>query len=122
MLLNNFFFIETVDVSSNEIKTLLRIERLHPIFNGHFPGKPVVPGVCMVQMIKEIIEKYDGKNYILHESSNLKFLAVLDPDESNEVEATITIEERNGTSIRINATIFAGSLTFFKMKASLKFT
>ena len=122
MLLNNFFIIKNISESGNEIKASLRIEKSHPIFKGHFPGQPVVPGVCMMQMIQEIIEKHVRKNCFLNEASNLKFLNVLDPTENNEIESSITIEARNERSIQVNATIFAGSVTFFKMKASLKFT
>lgn len=120
MLLNSFFFINSVRATRDEIKASLHLEKLHPIFGGHFPGKPVVPGVCMLQMIKEVIEKQEGKNYFLQEASSLKFLSVLDPEACSEVESTILIERRNEDSIQINGAIFAGSVTFFKMKATLK--
>jgi len=120
MLLNSFFFIDSMATIGNEMKASLRLAKRHPIFSGHFPGKPVVPGVCMLQIIKEIIEKKEGKNYFLHEASSLKFLSVLDPEACSEVELAIIIEKRTEDSIQINGTIFAGPVTFFKMKASLK--
>ena len=29
----------------------LELNPEHPVYEGHFPGNPVVPGVCQVQMI-----------------------------------------------------------------------
>ena len=39
------------------------------VYEGHFPGEPVSPGVCNIQMIKECAEKIVGKTLLL---SNLQ--------------------------------------------------
>ncbi|MEJ0079486.1 MAG: hypothetical protein WDM78_00620 [Puia sp.] len=28
------------------------------IFSGHFPGQPVLPGVCMMEMVAEVLGVY----------------------------------------------------------------
>ena len=57
MLLNDFFFIQRVESGEKSLHAFLTIDRNHRIFNGHFPAVPIVPGVCMMQMMKEIMEQ-----------------------------------------------------------------
>ena len=54
----------------------------HEIYNGHFPGNPVAPGVCLIQMIKEALEDTIGKKLILQSSDNIKFMAIVTPAET----------------------------------------
>jgi 3-hydroxyacyl-[acyl-carrier-protein] dehydratase len=61
MLQGDFFIISKIETTEAEIKAELIINARHKIFEGHFPGQPVVPGVCMMQMVKEIIEKVTEK-------------------------------------------------------------
>lgn len=121
MLLNNFFFIENLEYADEVVQASLRLEKDHAIFNGHFPNLPVVPGVCMMQMVKEIMESLEGKQLMIREAPNIKFLSVLNPKENCLVDSSISIDERLGENLmNITATIKAGPVTFFKMKATLR--
>jgi 3-hydroxyacyl-[acyl-carrier-protein] dehydratase len=89
MLLNDFFTIRDTESSATEIWAELVIDANHKIFEGHFPNQPVVPGVCMMQMIKEILEKILGKETNLVQAAEMKFMAVINPQENNLIQATI---------------------------------
>ena len=57
MLLDNFYTIlssEQPDETSGTV--LLELNPDHAIYQGHFPAHPVVPGVCLLQLIKESVE------------------------------------------------------------------
>jgi 3-hydroxyacyl-[acyl-carrier-protein] dehydratase len=114
MLLNNLFFIEKRTGESGTLSATLRIEANHSIFQGHFPGHPVVPGVCMVQLIRELMEENTGSTLRITEVDNIKFLAVIDPREHRQVQATVTYV-REGNHYKVNATLFEGETTFFKL-------
>jgi 3-hydroxyacyl-[acyl-carrier-protein] dehydratase len=121
MLLNSFFFIERIEYINGVVRASLRLEKEHAIFKGHFPNLPIVPGVCMMQLVKEVLENLEGKRMQIEEAPNLKFLSILNPNENGLVESLISIDERLGDNwVKINATINAGSVIFFKMKATLK--
>ena len=49
----------------------------------------------------------------------MKFLAVINPDQNHEVDVSITYTDDNG-AVNVNASLFAGTVTFFKLKAELK--
>ncbi|MBX2933487.1 MAG: 3-hydroxyacyl-ACP dehydratase [Ferruginibacter sp.] len=122
ILLNDFFTIDEKTVSETEIKAQLHINAGHRIFEGHFPSQPVVPGVCMMQMIKEILETVLEKQTNLIEAAELKFLAVINPLHNNIVHTSIKyVDEQNGV-IKINASIFKDELMHFKCKFSLQKT
>ena len=119
MLLNNFFFIQRIENAENALKASLLINKAHKIFEGHFPAIPIVPGVCMMQMIKEILEQQLNRRLNIRSGDNMKFLSVINPTEHNEIEASIQFEDAQ-EGLKINATLFSGTIIFFKLKAILQ--
>ncbi|NDU87898.1 MAG: beta-hydroxyacyl-ACP dehydratase [Ferrovum sp.] len=41
-------------------RSSLRFDSCHPAFPGHFPGRPIVPGVQLLDQTKRIIESQCG--------------------------------------------------------------
>ena len=119
ILLNDFYTIVNRDASDNAVRAKILINRSHKIFDGHFPGLPIVPGVCMMQIIREIMEVTTERTLKITGADNMKFLSVINPDQNKEVDVSITYTEDNGTFV-VNASLFAGTVTFFKLKAALK--
>src|SRR5688572_25312778 len=97
MLQHSFFTILKHEATPGSVKALLSINRDHEILKGHFPGQPIVPGVCMMQMIKEILEQEMNRSLRLTEADNIKFLSVIDPNQNNEIEANIIFREDEGS-------------------------
>jgi len=119
ILLNDFYSITKSESSAGSVKANIMINKGHRIFEGHFPGLPVVPGVCMVQIAKEILETSVNKELKLETADNIKFLSVIDPRQHGEVLATIDYTEANGV-YSISATLFADQLIFLKLRATLR--
>jgi 3-hydroxyacyl-[acyl-carrier-protein] dehydratase len=116
MLVNDFFTISKLDKEGSEIKAELVINANHKIFEGHFPGHPVVPGVCMMQMVKEIIEKVIGEKTNLVRAGEMKFLAIINPKENNMIRATLKYNIEENGNMAVSATLFKESLIHFKFK------
>ena len=116
MLANDFFTISKLEKEGFEIKAELIINANHKIFEGHFPGHPVVPGVCMMQMVKEIFEKVIGEKTDLVRAGEMKFLAIIDPKENNMVRATLKYNIEENGNLAVTATLFKESLIYFKFK------
>lgn len=51
-----------------------------PVYKAHFPGQPITPGVCIIQMIKEMAESIKGINLNVTAVKNAKFLQPLEPN------------------------------------------
>lgn len=64
-----------------KVETLLNIAIDHPVFAGHFPGKPIVPGVVLLDETLHAIASSSGPQHTWQISS-VKFLSPLTPGES----------------------------------------
>ena len=83
MLLKDFYEVQLIDkVSDTKYLVTITLNPKHEVFKGHFPGNPVTPGVCMMQIIKELTQEITGFSLMLKSSSNVKFMALINPDET----------------------------------------
>lgn len=63
----------------------IRLNAEHVIYKAHFPGEPVTPGVCILQMAVEMVEKVVSLPLSLVGVKNVKFLRIISPVEVPEV-------------------------------------
>ena len=54
----------------------------HPAFPGHFPGRPIVPGVVLLDQAILFAEKLLGTEALRWQIGNAKFLSPVGPGES----------------------------------------
>jgi 3-hydroxyacyl-[acyl-carrier-protein] dehydratase len=66
------------------------------IFQGHYPGKPIMPGVLMVEALAQLggiailsLDKYKGKKPILGAIRNAKFRRMVVPGDVLKLEIEI---------------------------------
>lgn len=106
MLLKDFYKINNVSVVENIATAKITINKDHEVFKGHFPGNPVTPGVCMMQIIKELTEQIVNKNLFMESSSNVKFMAIINPEKTPDLVLELEITEtENGYKVK-NSTTF----------------
>jgi len=53
-----------------------------PVFKGHFPQQPILPGVVMVQIQRDILQKHLNISIGLQSASNIKYLLLIIPVEN----------------------------------------
>src|SRR5690348_15796101 len=89
MLHGDFYTASNIVVEGNQLQALLSLSVAHKIFAGHFPGHPVVPGVCMMQMVKEMLQLQIERETRLEKASTMKFLNMINPEMNNEVRIDV---------------------------------
>jgi 3-hydroxyacyl-[acyl-carrier-protein] dehydratase len=115
MLLNDFFTITSLSGEGPSFKALLALNPRHRIFGGHFPGQPVVPGVCLMQMVKEVLETaLGGGGLRLTRADQLKFIALIDPWKAGELEIKLDCDRKEDGAVRVNASVLDGGKLCFK--------
>lgn len=88
LLGSNLYEIITFDATDSKLTADVKIQHQHPIFDGHFPGQPILPGVCMLQISQELIEKHLETSLMMYQTGQVKFLKLIDPN----IAKNITIE------------------------------
>jgi 3-hydroxyacyl-[acyl-carrier-protein] dehydratase len=119
MLLKNFYEILETEIETPERTSfLVKLNTEHEIYQGHFPENPVVPGVCMVQMIKELLEKIEGRDLFMEKSDNMKFLNIVNPLKHSELNVRIVKRPVVDEKITIDVEIGFEEVIFFKFKGT----
>lgn len=107
MLIKDFYTIlKTTIIDQNLIHVIIKLNKSHEVFNGHFPRNPITPGVCMLQTIKEITQDYVGNSLCLQTISNMKFTALINPNINAELILELSINEENDAVKIKNSTKF----------------
>jgi 3-hydroxyacyl-[acyl-carrier-protein] dehydratase len=57
----------------------------HPAFAGHFPGRPVLPGVVVLMEVLAAIEAQTGQPPEQWTIASAKFIAAIEPGESLDI-------------------------------------
>jgi len=84
------------------------MNRDHPIFEGHFPGNPILPGVCTVQIVKELLEMEVKKELMLKKAGNIKYLGFINPLATPEVHFQLALKDMAPEGLTCAATVIAG--------------
>jgi 3-hydroxyacyl-[acyl-carrier-protein] dehydratase len=117
MLHGDFFHIISLSTEGGVTKATLEINAAHKIFQGHFPGQPVVPGVCMMQIMKELTETVYEQPSRMVKADEMKFLAVINPAENNLIQAELKHTVVDEGKITVIGRLFTDSYVHFKLKA-----
>jgi 3-hydroxyacyl-[acyl-carrier-protein] dehydratase len=119
MLIEGFYeIIKTEEKENNEFVTSVRFNKDHQIYKAHFPGNPITPGVCIIQILKDIGCIRFSKTLVFDQISNLKFLNVINPLDTTEVDFFVKwiIEEK---SIKVNVVVKDSDKVYTKISGFL---
>lgn len=115
MLLKDFYTVNNLDVTESKAAANITINKDHEVFKGHFPENPVTPGVCMMQIIKELTEQIVEEKLFMQSSSNIKFMAIINPEVNPDLNLTLDISKTD-TGFKVK------NVTKFEDTVALKLT
>lgn len=105
ILKDSFYRINALNFEENVLEAQISIDPKHTIFDGHFPGNPVTPGVVQLEMVKEILGTHFNKTIQLKTLATSKFLAVLNPENTPDAALKMTITEQEDQSLKVSGQI-----------------
>jgi len=99
-------------------------------YAGHFPGNPVSPGVCNIQLIKECAELLAGRRLFLAFIEKCKFTAVLTPPTTSQlklrmnlcvsdVSESLTPNGQSPEAYKVRATLYDDTTSYINFKGEL---
>ena len=115
MLLNDLYTIQSLTNEDNQIHASVLLRPDHPIFLGHFPGQPVLPGVCMMEMITEIAGQQLKNTFRISGAPLVKFLHMIDPEKNPLINLEIKYQQ-DKENTETNGKIYFGSAVFMKFQ------
>lgn len=112
MKIENLYSIDINEISAGNSSSEEAIFKiiLNPgseIFKGHFPGMPVLPGVCTVEIVKDCAECLLKREIIFKRIPQCKFTGMVDPNLDRILEVKITAKDSDDGSTTINAVVSA---------------
>lgn len=116
MLIKNLYTVQHFEQEENKVTAQIKVNKDNPIFKGHFPNNPVMPGVCMIQIIKELAERASGKKLFLQKASNVKFMTIINPEENPDLTLEINCTTLQEESLKVK------NITKFNDTIALKFS
>ena len=119
MLIEGLYHVDALELEVASVKATIRLNKDHDIFKGHFPGNPIMPGVCMIQIIKELTEEVVDKKLFLIGCSNIKFMAIINPELNPLLKIEIAITESED-EVKIKNVSSYDETIALKMNATFK--
>ena len=75
-LINDLF--EVVSTKQGEDNYQCQVK----FYKAHFPGNPITPGVCLMQIGEEILEEKNGKQLQLSVVKTIRFKKIIGPNDT----------------------------------------
>jgi 3-hydroxyacyl-[acyl-carrier-protein] dehydratase len=109
MLMNELYTVTALnaDTMHENIRAVIALNPEHPVFEGHFPGNPILPGVCTIQIVKEILELVFKTGMILEKAGNIKYLGFVSPAASPQMQFNLVVKENISGVWNCSATVSA---------------
>ena len=119
MLKDTFFSIKDFTDVVNGRTYRISLNDKHPIFQAHFAGNPIMPGTCVVQLIKELVSDFFQRLFFVSTVKNMKFLQAINPLESPEIAVSLTFTHQEPEYISVSSVLFRDDVIFSKSTLKL---
>lgn len=114
-LLGDMFILKEVVRDGADKKMIVGLNPEHMIFKAHFPGYPITPGVCTMQLVQEALEFMTGRNLMLEYAKSVKFLNPLTPEIKEDVLIGFDMITETESSLSAKVTVMQSSSVIAKM-------
>jgi 3-hydroxyacyl-[acyl-carrier-protein] dehydratase len=121
-LIHDFYQIEQERGGEAEFEYSLLLNKDHFIYSAHFPGNPITPGVCIIQLCKELMEHRMGKLFFLKKIGNVKFLSVINPLLVDRIQVALSKIVPVEDGYKFSASVYRDATVFAKLSLHLQAT
>ena len=121
MLLKDFYKVVSLEKNdSQKYVAIIFVNESHEVFKGHFPGNPIMPGVCMMQIIKELTEQITNSSLVMQSLSNVKFMALINPFVTPELRLELDIITTEDGLVKVKNTSYFNETVALKLSSVYK--
>ena len=121
MLIKDLYTVDFLnDDGGGKHSASISINPGHEVFKGHFPENPVMPGVCMMQVVKELAEQITSRTLMLHKLTNAKFMALINPETNPVVKLELEVRDGADGSIVVKNISYIDTVVALKLTAEFR--
>lgn len=107
-------------VSERDNGFLVALNKDDIVFKVHFEGSPVLPGACMVEMAREVIERRMNRKLKIDTIKSIRFAQLVVPTETERIFIELDLtEESEGIAAKVQVTDESGTTVFAKISMIL---
>lgn len=114
-LLNSLYTIVSDVKGEGKHDFLISLDKAHFIYQAHFPGEPITPGVCIMQIAKELLEVSTDLKLNLTSVKNIKFLRIISPAEITDITYSLGKIVREEDCVKVQVTVVDGDDVYAKL-------
>lgn len=118
MGLNNFYTYTIYKVENENIWATIVFNPEHEIYQGHFPGTPITPGACLIEITRKVFSDLKKTEMLLHTAKEIKFRRPIIPMEHKAVNLHINFRSQDSL-YHIQAIFSSGDTEFSKIKGTV---
>jgi 3-hydroxyacyl-[acyl-carrier-protein] dehydratase len=109
-----FLFVDKIiEVSGTKIKTVKEVKPDDPVFEGHYPGYPIMPGALICEsifqsgaiLLSKLLGGMSGGVPVLTRINNAKFKSIVRPGSVLDIEAELVEKVSNAYFMRGKASV-----------------
>lgn len=119
LLLNDLYTIQNIQTLGEVSEVRICLGGQHFIYAAHFPGNPITPGVCIIQIAKELAKTILNKNFLIRIIRNVKYVNVINPDEFPNIVFKIELTPNGNQCYDEKVIVSYGETIFTKLHLHL---
>jgi 3-hydroxyacyl-[acyl-carrier-protein] dehydratase len=119
MLENKLYIIEHKEEDGENITFTIRQNKSNEIFKAHFPGNPITPGACLVEIARELCEKHIGKSLKIRFLKSVKFLNIITPIANEFLKFDISLSPADDNAFDAKIQIISDENVYTKINFKL---
>lgn len=119
MLKDNLYYINAYTAGNEGCRFEISLENASVIYKAHFPGYPITPGVCLVQISLELLGIHIGCNYKLSGAKNVKFVTPVVPEIGKSYTFTFSCIRHESNTLSAKVMVTSQDIVYAKMILSV---
>ncbi len=108
------------DKGDDSFTATIELNASHSVYEVHFPGNPITPGACIIQIITEILSDHLSKDLILCKAKNIKFINLINPSENSIIDLIFKITKTGEREVNVSVNVCSTDFSFVKITAAFR--
>lgn len=119
-MIEYFYNIVSMEGGRSHFSAWIELTPDNPIYAAHFPGHPVTPGACQLEMVRSVASLAVGRDLEIASVKNLKFLSAVNPLETGTVLIEGEMDGEDSGPLRCSASIAGDETVFTKLSMTFR--